>query len=125
MNKPLSQILFEPSKWTQGEFARDTNDKRISPDSSLACCYCLLGALSVSLDCEVDSISDTPYKLKCEEKTLLLTIIRELVSNCKTSHPSKRAFHSIEAFNDHPHTTFEDIQKVAAEYDRRMQCSNS
>lgn len=125
MNKPLSEVLFDPAKWTQGEFARDIHDKRISPSSSLAYCYCLLGALAVSLNCDVDTINDTPYKCKREEKTLLLTVIKQLVADGKTSHPSKRAFHSIEAFNDHPHTTFEDIKKVAAEYDSNMQCSNS
>lgn len=125
MNKPLSEVLFEPAKWTQGEFARDMNGKPIDPSNSLACCYCLLGALAISLDCDANEVDNTAHKNKRKEKSLLLTVIRNLVSNCKTSHPSKRAFHSIESFNDHPHTTFEDIQKVAEEYDRRMQCSNS
>lgn len=125
MNKPLSQILFEPAKWTQDEFARDMNGKPIDPSNSLACCYCLLGALAISLDCNASEVDDTAHKNKRKEKSLLLTVIRNLVAEGKTSHSSNRSFLAVAAFNDHPETTFEDIQKVAAEYDRRMQCSNS
>lgn len=125
MNKPLSEVLFEPAKWTQAEFARDSNGKPIDPSNSLACCYCLLGALAISLDCDASEVDDTAPKHKRKEKTLLLTVIRNLVAEGKTSHPSKRSFFGVAPFNDHPETTFEDIQKVAAEYDRRMQCSNS
>jgi hypothetical protein len=40
----VKELLSDPSRWTQGEFARDDDGYRVNIDSSTAVKWCLLGA---------------------------------------------------------------------------------
>jgi hypothetical protein len=52
MNPPTSviELLSDPEKWTQKALARDKNGEPVSPLSSAAVSWCVLGAL---FKCEV------------------------------------------------------------------------
>jgi len=53
---PVHELLKDPARWCKGEYARDAKGERVSPLSSSACQWCLLGAVrkewpSVSDEC--------------------------------------------------------------------------
>lgn len=85
-----SELLSDPSKWTQGAASRDKNGNKIllnhifSPDAQ---CYCLLGALEV---CKV--LSEARKKLYLRIGTMF----------------PRSGGHFI-SFNDDLQTTYEDV----------------
>jgi hypothetical protein len=42
--KTMLNLLGDPSRWTQGELARDENGRKVHPDDCRAVCWCLSGA---------------------------------------------------------------------------------
>lgn len=38
-------LISDPARWTQGEFARDVEGVGVAPNSDKATCWCALGAL--------------------------------------------------------------------------------
>ena len=41
----IKELLSDPSKWTQGVIARDSNGLHVGVHSSSATCFCLYGAM--------------------------------------------------------------------------------
>jgi hypothetical protein len=55
--KAARQLITDPAKWTQGEYARDAYGKEVRPWSEDARCFCAFGAIqhvTKSEDSEVD-----------------------------------------------------------------------
>lgn len=97
----LSELLDKPEKWTKGSSARDKNNKQVHPQEPEAVCWCLEGGLR----CVTNGNRWSPWV-----ETLRSTIIR-LFPN----RTDPLGVKIISTFNDHPDTTFEDIQKVIKE----------
>lgn len=90
----VKDFLNNPKKWTQGANARNKLGEAVNIDSNDACSWCLSGAI---LACS------PPHGLLRE--TLCVSILRSI----KELYPN---FDSIQGFNDHYNTTFEDVKKV-------------
>lgn len=43
--KDAKQVISKPENWTQGVYARDSDDKEIRPERTDACKFCMYGAL--------------------------------------------------------------------------------
>jgi hypothetical protein len=43
--KAARQLISDPAKWTQGDFARDADGNEVNPNNDLATCYCSFGAI--------------------------------------------------------------------------------
>jgi hypothetical protein len=87
----LQEFYSNPDNWVQGVLFQSVGDKVRK---------CMLGALS---DC---------YTTK-ESYTAALGRLREACNSEHHTNPiDRRMGWSISAFNDHPKTTIEDIQKV-------------
>jgi hypothetical protein len=91
-----SELIDSPEKWTKGEYARDASGKSIDFSSNDAQCFCLRGAI---------------YRLgddndECRQN------LHNLSRAVARLYPQ---FWGVTSFNDHPETTFEDVQKVLKE----------
>ena len=101
----VSELLSSPEKWTKDWYFKDGNGNRISSwkDRRITC-YCLMGA---GFACYPDLSGETYHDT-------LVEVIRKLfpdrMKNC--TQGNKVAY-----FNDHPDTTFEDVQRVLKEAD--------
>lgn len=142
----LSEILDEPKKWTKKALIREIYDKHmvIEPDPRkwdhreyyvtagkfLHHAFCLSGAIYTQTKaatpaqlknggCVNDVITDTERHLL----QVMVDVIRDLypsrIVSVKNCHPAN----SIIWFNDHADTTFEEIQRITEEYDRRVMLS--
>lgn len=92
----MMEIFAEPKYWCQGGLTKPLDPDKFQ--SELA--YCLIGA-------------DMKITGRHSYSALISTVVNELYPL-----PSGK-FQPAHHFNDHPNTTFEMIQAVAAEYDRR------
>lgn len=85
-----SELLADPSKWTQGVMARDAQGNEVSPQDENAICFCLLGALE---------------KCNYEHKQhLLYRVLRVEYDE-----------YSIVSFNDSPRRTHEEVLNLLRE----------
>jgi hypothetical protein len=78
-----------PAKWTQGQFARDSNDRPCSPLNPDATCFCIYGAVSRSV---VETRGFSNFDL-----TIVL----------KSALPKRVS--RADNFNDHPDTSHTDV----------------
>lgn len=105
--KSLSDILTGPDKWTKNAPAVNAADEAVLPYSDTACKFCLGGAVS-RLNFRKSSWGDgTDYM-----RTRLVRAVRKLFPD-RLGIPNNVV--AIEAFNDHPDTTFEDVKMVIAD----------
>jgi hypothetical protein len=88
-----SELLSSPEKWTKGADARNSNGNIVYTNSDDASCFCLRGAVIL---CRI-SLPTARTKLRAALTKLYPT------------------FSDYVDFNDHPDTTFEDVQKVLKE----------
>ena len=51
-------LLSDPTKWTQGVFARNSDGDEVDPDDSTAVCWCATGAVRKIAGDDVDHILD-------------------------------------------------------------------
>lgn len=96
----LSELLDKPEKWTKKYNARNSYGFSVNFDSPDATCWCLVGGMR-----KLGFQSEDYFGKNCA----LLTTIKKLF-------PSR--FHEDfgpARFNDHPDTTFKDIQLVIKE----------
>lgn len=96
----LSSILTGPDKWCKGSSARDEDGNPVLTTSRSACMFCIGGAIA-----KISSGINNKF------------LIRNKISkSIRKLFPGRGGqMHDvieIEAFNDHPDTTFEDVQKV-------------
>ena len=80
------ELLSDPSRWTKGEVARDSNGKLVETESATAVCWCQLGA-----------------SMKLQSTWRVLSIKKSISTNYN--------FFSSLGFNDHPDTTHSDLMK--------------
>ena len=40
------ELISDPKRWTQGEYAKDANGLKVGPNSARAVCFCSLGAIA-------------------------------------------------------------------------------
>lgn len=87
----VKNLLSNPDKWTQGEFARTHNGFGVSYSHPDAVRWCLLGAIDV-----------------CYPPNERGNIYKRLRDNVETS---------LVGFNDNKNTTFEDVKNLVTELD--------
>lgn len=102
----ISELLDSPEKWNKGNLARGPNNEYISDPDLLdqATCFCLVGA---GVKCGYFEFGKSRTD---NEKKLAEIIIKRFphrMRNC--------SFRITSQFNDHPDTTFKDIQLVLQE----------
>lgn len=98
--KSLSDILTGPDKWTKGRSAADIYDNVVLSSSRSACKFCIGGAINRL---------GSGYDDECFVRSEIRKSIRKLFP-CRGGQMHDVI--EIEAFNDHPDTTFEDVMKV-------------
>lgn len=94
----VKDVLSDESKWIKGDFAVDENNEPVPRTSDKACKFCLLGSI---MNCYLD----------IEEQLEVTHAVLDEIQN-KTGGPM-----SIPHFNDHPRTTFKDIQDIINKLD--------
>lgn len=92
-----SELLDKPEKWTKGAFARRKTGTRTEWTDERAVCWCMEGALLVCGHLGADEWR------KVKDFILVKPAF------------SARTEGSINEFNDHPDTTFEDVRRVLIE----------
>ncbi len=96
----LSQLFDVPSKWTKGCDARNNVGEEVEVKSKTAICWCLSGGLGL-----VPSTETRYTYSQCLDEAVI-----ELFP---TRYGLDVGFaNKFVDFNDHPDTTFEDVQKV-------------
>jgi len=67
--KAARDLISDPARWTQGEYARDADGIVIRPWSKNATCFCAYGAIQRFTETE-DAVSEADFFLKktCTEK---------------------------------------------------------
>ena len=100
----VKETLNDASKWIKGSYARTAqNGESVGCSDPSATCFCMVGALR---NCRV--------KNKREDAVNEYSAIEEAIKI--HSQPLSKYhgvnFHDIPSFNDHPATTFEDVQEV-------------
>ena len=96
----LSSILTGPGKWCKGSSAKDQNNNTTLSRSDSACKFCIGGAISRM---------SSGYDDECFVRNEIRKSIRKLFPG---RGGQMHDVIEIEAFNDHPDTTFEDVMKV-------------
>lgn len=107
----LTQVFTSPSQWTKHHLSIDDTN-------------CLLGRLLVKMAC-LNEYTHTTWEDMCSQNAVILVakascmLFPERMKLDIDAHLSSRTDRDdVVRFNDHPDTTFEDIQKVLqqAEY---------
>jgi hypothetical protein len=105
----LSELFSDESKWVKdmscGVRAPDGSVRRCAPEASDANCWCLIGGAS-HLVPDYEDLSPAMRKIRAACKELFPD--RSLIWNAKKDY----AYVSVSHFNDHPDTTFADVQSV-------------
>ena len=96
----LSSILTGPDKWCKKKSAADEGGNSVLPSSDLAYSFCIGGAISRM---------SSGYDDECFVRNEIRKSIRKLFPG---RGGQMHDVIEIEAFNDHPDTTFEDVMKV-------------
>lgn len=117
--KKLSEVIDNESKWCKQWFATRSDGSRTHVEDPEACKFCLVGALSQTV--EVRPMIFIGSSVHYDETSMLRQVILDLIADGQLNHPRSAFFWRVADFNDHPDTTFSDIQKVIAEYERRQQ----
>jgi len=105
----LSELFSDESKWVKdmscGVRSADGSVRRCAPEASDANCWCLVGGTS-HLVPDYEDLSPAMKKLRaaCEALFPSRSIIRTANSD--------KYYVSVSNFNDHPDTTFADVQAV-------------
>jgi len=86
------EVLSDESKWTRGELARNNTGDACDETSSLACQWCIVGAIFVA------------YPLTDEN----------IAANKKIQNKLDTSAHD---WNDDPTTTFDDVRNLLLELD--------
>jgi len=94
LDRVLDDVLTDASKWCQGDAAQAATGERMPCDNPQAVRFCILGAIGKAISLE-------GHALVTEWKTFSRTV--SLVESVAGGRYTP-------AFNDDPHTTFEDVR---------------
>lgn len=117
----VSAFLENPKHWTKGVGARDHEGKHVAVGDPMASCWCLIGTVGkvcqvgpdwTSLQVPSEKIPDSAIKAAG-----VLVALRKHGSEYLRMHHYNRSMiapccePSVTAFNDHPDTTLQDVQR--------------
>ena len=98
----ISQILNDETKWTKSYDAVDKYGNPIGPCSHNACKWCLAGVVI-----KMTGVRSLPILLK----------LAKAAAKLFPERGGLNFYYNISEFNDHPDTTFEDVQQVIKEFE--------
>lgn len=101
----VKELLSEETKWTKNHYAKNEEGEPVSSLFSEACCWCLKGAVT---KCYYNPAIENYHVIQQEAVDKLRAAVKQLFPS-RVNHPSRC---EAATFNDHPETTFADIQKV-------------
>jgi len=89
----LTDLFKGPEQWCKGRFARNIKGESVQPDSVEAYQWCVMGRWLILATKE-------PFN--------------PLLQACNELFPTRKStdFGTMSSFNDHPDTTFDDVQAV-------------